>query len=926
MYTRVTPVVGPNGSAGITSFGMPAQVRTDWQPTQSSAVSVDDVLGRLAQEHQQHVKAKFNTPMQNRAFQSVIDEHMGVQKRGKEMMRMLNDAEFSTAADCRERDPGKRAYVPDAQGKAVMESAQHVAKGGKLTAQDARIIRTPAQVIESVAASLRTEFPALEDTATSRAFTRKLRKLCDQPTDGVYTDFEYDNAVTDRIVDQTVTMSALEEKYGPSPKTIQRGVSKVLTYIAYGPTVRDQNGVNLTKEQQASSTEKAMDLGRDGVLRLMSLMREQGLLARRGAQPLLSVGEAAAIIGKAMLAADMGRGQSQEFVRATMAKACRTEGTRQLKQLQAATQQGKRVSDQDRKRAQRLSKAVICKKTYRKTKQRINASGVLGDADGRMVCDLGKGKKTSKLSQARAGTNALVLTEKMFEQIRKTIQTMVDEGALTNPHNRPLEDLLEPHQIMNGDEVGFDPEGCTGRVECFTGRRNMQSLTTSEHAAFWCTVFSVTKADGTLLPPVVLHQGVDNELSQASCSLGDAFTSDPAITGSEHGPPNVPRDWMVRQSSSGYMTEEIWMDVANHIILNCPRANGPYLLYIDGHGSHWNEKALRKLKDHGIYVCFLRSHNSEQDQPNDNGFNSRQKSVYYKKLTEWKIKYPHRITQKFKAWHFNEVYHMAWQELIGSSGEVIRNGFKICGLFPLDKSVAMNREGAQSTGTWAHQVEEQQPLEFLKKILPAPATFRKVEDGSCVVPAVVMTLNEDKSSYNLDLTSHISGTPLQSKPNQCVLRLGIADALQGEAMASANVLAAQSEMRTRKSTKISLDGVRMMCTGQACTREGLAVTDHVLEQLAKSRKLGEEAAAEKAQRSADLMKKRQAKEEEARNNAEEVRTAWEKGANLEGFKVSLLQDAAHVLAGAQKGLKKQDCIDALNAWKGTQEQGRQNSA
>ena len=204
MYTRVTPVVGPNGSAGITSFGMPAQVRTDWQPTQSSAVSVDDVLGRLAQEHQQHVKAKFNTPMQNRAFQSVIDEHMGVQKRGKEMMRMLNDAEFSTAADCRERDPGKRAYVPDAQGKAVMESAQHVAKGGKLTAQDARIIRTPAHTIESVAASLRTEFPALEDTATSRAFTRKLRKLCDQPTDGVYTDFEFDNVVCDRIIDQTV--------------------------------------------------------------------------------------------------------------------------------------------------------------------------------------------------------------------------------------------------------------------------------------------------------------------------------------------------------------------------------------------------------------------------------------------------------------------------------------------------------------------------------------------------------------------------------------------------------------------------------------------------------------------------------------------------------------------------------------------------
>lgn len=52
---------------------------------------------------------------------------------------------------------------------AVMELVQHVAKSGKFAPQDARIIRAPAQTIESMAASLRTELPALEDTETSGA-------------------------------------------------------------------------------------------------------------------------------------------------------------------------------------------------------------------------------------------------------------------------------------------------------------------------------------------------------------------------------------------------------------------------------------------------------------------------------------------------------------------------------------------------------------------------------------------------------------------------------------------------------------------------------------------------------------------------------------------------------------------------------------
>ena len=104
-------------------------------------------------------------------------------------------------------------------------------------------------------------------------------------------------------------------------------------------------------------------------------------VAQRGARPLLSIGETVAIF--AMLAADMGRGQPQEFVRMSMAKACRTEATRQLNQLSAARQQGQSVSVKDVKIAERLARAVVCNGLTKGLKQESMPQGcpetVLGE-------------------------------------------------------------------------------------------------------------------------------------------------------------------------------------------------------------------------------------------------------------------------------------------------------------------------------------------------------------------------------------------------------------------------------------------------------------------------------------------------------------------------------------------------------------------
>ena len=860
-------------------------------------------------------KTFVKTPEQDREFRGKIDTLMGVAGRGSALKKTLDDAEFSFAQDKRET-PQKRRWAPDGQGMAVMEAVKHVGTGGQLSDLDAKIIRTPAHVIRETADRVREACPTMKDTDTSLSFERKLRQECGQPTDAIWTPTELDNAVLDRILNQRVTMSDLTTRWGPSGKTIARAADKVLKCVLFGKKqgMWEASKQNMSQPQKQAATVQAIGLGREGLQELLSDMHKSGLFPKSGPQPLLSEGEATFLIGKSMLMADTGLGVTSEFIRAEMASALNEEGSRQMKHHHSARQRGIEVSAKDAARAKKMQEATVSQSTFARYKKRCNQARLLGGKTGKMQMKEGRGKKTSQLSHARAQTNNLVLTELMYEEILKTIQLMIKDGALRNDENRPLTELLDAHQILNGDEVGFDPNGNPRRVECFEGRRKLYNHCTGEHAPFWATVFSVTKADGTLLPPVVIHEGDDDLVSEANCMCGDIQLPNPAAGETcAQAPKPLPRNWLIRQSKSGYMTQSLWNSVADHIISYCPPAAGPYLLFIDGHHSHWNVEALRKLKTARIYVCFLRSNNSENDQPNDNGFNALQKAVYNKKLQLWRAAASQRALTGFRPWHFNEVYHEAWKEIVGTSGKVIQKAFRICGLFPLDKSVAMARDGAEATGIWAHQKPEQDVADFLGQVLPGPGIKRKVHDGT-FVPAVSMTWKD--GCPEIKLIEHKEGTPLTSEVDRCVLRWTIAKVVQQKAAQSADFVRAHREMKARKKNTVSIGGVKMLSAGQAVTTAGLCVDDHVLDALDESqrqKKLAEELAADQKQQKAD---RQQIQLQAAWATAHAIHSAWkEEGAEvLQRKKAAELQHAAHLLAGAAKNLKKQASIDAFVAW------------
>ena len=111
-----------------------------------------------------------------------------------------------------------------------------------------------------------------------------------------------------------------------------------------------------------------------------------------------------------------------------------------------------------------------------------------------------------------------------------------------------------PSQVWNCDEIGFDPNGSWLKVICtykfFTGQHIWKSQT-GERAPFWCTDLILTIAYGQcFITPMIVHQG-------------ENYTQD------LHW--NLPSDWLVHCTPSGYMDMDGWMKAMSLFSSTCRR-------------------------------------------------------------------------------------------------------------------------------------------------------------------------------------------------------------------------------------------------------------------------------------------------------------------------------------------------------------------
>ena len=206
------------------------------------------------------------------------------------------------------------------------------------------------------------------------------------------------------------------------------------------------------------------------------------------------------------------------------------------------------------------------------------------------------------------------------------------------------------------------------RTEASTGQKTAVKIRSSEHAPFWASVI-ITTSPKKAYQPFIVHQGAAGTFRDNLRAVGDEVNED--------GPPGVkgyfkrvlPTTFGIATSPSGYLSPQIMMMYARHLVAQLPRGRKGFILFLDGYGAHFSDEALEFLHENGVYPCFLRAQNSEMDSPNDNGPNANFKSHYNQELANWRAEFADRNVMKFKPRHFNEVFWRAWEKFTDGTNQ-----------------------------------------------------------------------------------------------------------------------------------------------------------------------------------------------------------------------------------------------------------------
>ena len=118
-----------------------------------------------------------------------------------------------------------------------------------------------------------------------------------------------------------------------------------------------------------------------------------------------------------------------------------------------------------------------------------------------------------------------------------------------------------------------------------------------------------TRANGqTPIPQVVIHQKKE-------------FTSDLCL--------NLPKDWLCYCTKHGYIDDDGWYKAMRLFVkLSGAHETNIQALFFDEFDAHWDGDALEYLTKNFVQTFFLKSNDSENNQPNDNGFNAFVKAKY----------------------------------------------------------------------------------------------------------------------------------------------------------------------------------------------------------------------------------------------------------------------------------------------------------
>ncbi|KAK6191085.1 hypothetical protein SNE40_002832 [Patella caerulea] len=150
--------------------------------------------------------------------------------------------------------------------------------------------------------------------------------------------------------------------------------------------------------------------------------------------------------------------------------------------------------------------------------------------------------------------------------------------------------------------------------------------------------------------------------------------------------------------SVGYVTESGWSDGEQFLkwlqhfatVTNASK-NAKQIIILDGHHSHKTLKALEFCRDNGIELLTLPPHSTHKMQPLDRCYFKSLKNAYNQNADHWMASNPGR---RISIYEIAELSCKAF--LASATPEKAINGFKLCGLWPMDPGVFSEADFAGS--------------------------------------------------------------------------------------------------------------------------------------------------------------------------------------------------------------------------------------
>lgn len=287
-----------------------------------------------------------------------------------------------------------------------------------------------------------------------------------------------------------------------------------------------------------------------------------------------------------------------------------------------------------------------------------------------------------------------IITEEFIRKWFQDLNEFINEKG--------IQDIFtDPRRVLNGDETSFSMCPKTGKVLAPKGWKNVYELKKGNEKEAITVLLVFSAAGGTAFPMVVF----------------------PYIRPPASVVKTIPEKWYLGRSETGWMRSEVFYEYivngVNEWILmnNIPK---PVILFIDGHKSHLTLHLSKWCDENDIILYALPPNTTHIMQPADVSVFKPLKTQWKKTVRDWQSK-PENSNKVLNKNSFCPLL----QECLESPflPQSIINGFKRCGIYPLDpdavdytKCIQNDLENNKNTD----QLEiTDQEIEIAKKVLRA---------------------------------------------------------------------------------------------------------------------------------------------------------------------------------------------------------------